>query len=181
MDRGCAIGDIASWKQPVSVRFRGTAVRFVHIIEINDPRNPLLDSLTREQLWRGLLRRVERPVEFLPQLKHCLIVMRGDSTLARELDFGDVIVRDRVRLVPMQKVTFDTEARPNVPAGNLIIAIEEHGADHLQLRFTYTTHRERSADAKMEQQYDRIVQSAYLQADIDSVKVIRALADRGEL
>jgi hypothetical protein len=156
-------------------------MRFVHIIEINDPRNPLLDRLTREQVWRGLLRRVERPVEFLPQLKSCLIVMRGDSVLARELNFGDFIVRDRVRLVPMQKVTFDTEAGPNVPAGNLIIAIEEHGADQLQLRFTYTTDRERSADEKTEEQYDRFVQSAYLQSDIDSVKVIRALVECGEI
>jgi hypothetical protein len=156
-------------------------MRFVHIIEINDPRNPLLDILTLEQVWRGLLRRVERPGEFLPQLKTSLIVMRGDSTLARELNFGDLIVRDRVRLVPMQSVRFDTEATATIPSGSLVIAIEAHDADHLQLRFTYTTQRERSADEKTEAQYDRFVQSAYLQADIDSVRVIRALANCGEL
>jgi hypothetical protein len=81
----------------------------------------------------------------------------------------------------MQSVRFDTEATATIPSGSLVIAIEAHGADHLQLRFTYTTQRERSADEKTEAQYDRFVQSAYLQADIDSVRVIRALANCGEL
>jgi hypothetical protein len=156
-------------------------VRFVHIVEINDPRNPLLDVLTREQVWLGLLRRAERPMDFLPQLKGCLIVMRGESTLVRELDFGAFIVRDRVRLIPQEQLTFDTESAPNVPAGRLSIAIETLGADHLQLRFTYDVERERTDDADLEAQYDRYIQSAYLQADIDSVKIMRALLAQGVL
>ena len=30
-------------------------MRFEHLIQINDPLMPLLDTLTREQLWRGLV------------------------------------------------------------------------------------------------------------------------------
>ena len=156
-------------------------MHFVHIIEINDPRNPLLGMLTREQLWRGLLRRAERPMEFLPQLISCAIVMRGEYTLARELDFGSFTVRDRVRLSPMQHLSFDTDAAPNVRAGRLVIAIEEREAAHLQLRFTYDVERERTDNAEIEEQYDRYIQSAYIQADIDSVKTMRALVAQGEL
>jgi hypothetical protein len=156
-------------------------VHFVHIIEINDPRNPLLDAFTRDQLWRGLLRRAERPMEFLPQLKGCLIIMRGEFTFARELDFGSFTLRDRVRLTPQQQLTFDTEAAPNVPAGRLTIAIETGGVDHLQLRFTYDVERERTDNAEMEAQYDRYIQSAYLQADIESVKIMRGLLAQGTL
>ena len=33
-------------------------MRFEHLIQINDPLMPLLDTLSREQLWRGLVLRV---------------------------------------------------------------------------------------------------------------------------
>jgi hypothetical protein len=156
-------------------------MHFIHIIEINDPRNPLLERFTREQVWRGLVRRAERPMEFLPQLIGCMIVMRGEYTLARELDFGSFTVRDRVRLSPMQQLSFDTDAAPNVRAGRLVIAIEENKEAHMQLRFTYDVEREHTDDKEMEEQYDRYLQSAYLQADIDSVKTMRALLAQGEL
>jgi len=156
-------------------------MQFVHIVEINDPRHPLLEPLSPEQVWRGLLRRIERPMEFLPQLSGCLFVMRGDTLLIRELDFGTFTVRDRVRLEPMQKISIDTEVAPTLPAGRLVIAIETRGADHLQLRFTYDIQRQRSDNVAMEEQYERYSQSAYLQADVESVKIIRRLVDQGIL
>jgi len=156
-------------------------MRFVHIIEINDPRNPLLDLLTVEQVWRGLVHRAERPADFLPQLEGCLIVMRGETNIARELDFGSFSVRDRVRLTPMSKITFESEAAPNIPAGKLTISIECRDRDQLQLRFTYDIDHDRSDDEAMEARYDAMLRSAYLQADIDSVKLIRQLAAAGSI
>ena len=32
-------------------------MQFSHLIQINDPFNPLIDPLSREQLWRGLVLR----------------------------------------------------------------------------------------------------------------------------
>jgi hypothetical protein len=156
-------------------------MRFVHIIEINDPLHSLLEPMTRDQLWRGLLRRVERPMEFLPQLSGCLIVMRSDTNIVRELDFGAFLVRDRVRLDPMNQLSVETEARDRLPSGKLVIAIEEPGAERMQLRFTYDVERERSDDVEAEKQYDRVLEAAYLQADIDSVKRIRQLIDADSL
>jgi hypothetical protein len=156
-------------------------MHFVHIIEINDPRNPLLDVLTRDQLWRGLVRRAERPQEFLPQLVDCVIVMRGATTMARELNFGNFTVRDRVRLMPMEQISFVTDAGPTLSESRLVITIEQFGGDHLQLRFTYDTARQRIDNAEMEDQYDRFIQSAYLQTDIDSIKIIRSLVQAGEI
>ena len=152
-------------------------MHFVHVIEINDPRRPLLGVLSHEQVWRGLLRRVEHPGEFLPQLHGCTIVMRGDTTLARKLDFGSFTVRDRVSLEPIRQVVIDTDAAPNVAAARLTIVVETPSAESLQLRFTYAVDRERTADTQREDQYDRFLHSAYLQADIDSVNIIRQLAN----
>ena len=44
-------------------------MNFEHLIQINDPENPLVDTLSREQLWQGLLHRVENPIPFLPGLE----------------------------------------------------------------------------------------------------------------
>ena len=46
-------------------------MKFNHLIQINDPLNPLIDSLTREQLWRGLVLRAESPRLFMPHLDDC--------------------------------------------------------------------------------------------------------------
>ena len=43
-----------------------SAMNFEHLIQINDPENPLAPPLTREQLWQGLSHRIENPVPFLP-------------------------------------------------------------------------------------------------------------------
>ena len=43
-------------------------MKFEHLVEINDPMNPLLDTLTREQLWHGLVLRAEQPKLFIPHV-----------------------------------------------------------------------------------------------------------------
>ena len=34
-------------------------MRYEHLVQINDPLMPLLDTLTRNQLWQGLVLRAE--------------------------------------------------------------------------------------------------------------------------
>ena len=45
-------------------------MKFVHLIEINATDNPLIDPLSRDQLWRGLVLRAERPTLFVLALDH---------------------------------------------------------------------------------------------------------------
>ena len=79
-------------------------MQFSHLIQINDPFNPLIDPLSREQLWRGLVLRAENPMLFVMALDGFEIVERGDNMLARELRFGKLTLRDRVRFEPMRQV-----------------------------------------------------------------------------
>ena len=39
-------------------------MKFDHLIQINDPQNPLIPPLSRHQVWLGLLHRVEDPLPF---------------------------------------------------------------------------------------------------------------------
>lgn len=73
-------------------------MKFEHLIAINDPENPLIALLSRDQLWAGLLHRVENAVPFLPGLETCTIIERNEESLLRELDFGPAVIMDRVTL-----------------------------------------------------------------------------------
>lgn len=148
-------------------------MRFEHLVQMNDPLSPLVEPLTRAQLWQGLLLRAEQPGVFMTQLADARIVVRGDLSIARELNFGSFKIRDRVRLEPMQRIVIETEATRDHGVGTLTVSIEEPGDELLQLRFEYQLSRARFDDAAQEAMYDEFIKSAYLQADIDCVRIIR--------
>ena len=148
-------------------------MNFEHVVIVNDPANPLLAPLTREALWFGLLCRAEDPRPFLPGLERCTIVDRGAGRLERELHFGGALIRDRVTLVALESVSFESDATEAHAGGRLTIRIEEPAAGQLALRFCYaTTLPEGGPDGA----YAEFVKSAYHQSDLDTVRVIRELA-----
>jgi hypothetical protein len=148
-------------------------MKFEHLVQVNDPQQPLLRPLTREQLWQGLMLRAEQPQLFMSHLQDMRIVARGDSVLARELDFGAFKVRDRIRLEPLQRMIIETEATDTHGVGLLVMTIEEPQAGTLLLRFAYQLERVTRDDPGQEALYDRFVRSAYLEADTDCVARIR--------
>lgn len=153
-------------------------MNFEHLIEINALDNPFTDVLTHEQLWLGILHRVENPVPFLPGLEGCDIVARGDNWVERVLHFGPASIRDRVHITPQQSVSFVISPSAEHAGGSLTIAIEARSELALFLRFTYGTHHPAAAD---DEQYADYIRAAYEQSDVDMVNTIRELARTGEL
>ena len=149
-------------------------MQFSHLIQINDPLNPLVDPLSREQLWRGLVLRAENPLLFVMALDGFEIVERGENVLVRRLHFGKLTLRDRVSFSPMQQVRYDIEAAGDSPAASLVMTIEEPEAGQLFLRFDYATLRGDAA-APIDEFYSRFAKQAYIEADIDTVSTIRRL------
>jgi len=151
-------------------------LNFEHLIQINDPANPLVPSMTRDQLWEGLVLRAEQPQLFVLGLDSCTILSRTDSTLERELHFGNATVRDRVTLQSKQSVRYDIMATAAYVGGSLTMTIEQPDALQLFLRFEYRTTLP-TADATAPnsdvRQTQEIVKSAYRESDIDTVRLIR--------
>jgi hypothetical protein len=156
------------------------SMNFEHLIQINDPENPLVESMTRDQLWNGLLHRVENAVPFLPGLESCTILERQADTLLRELDFGPAVIHDRVTLVHMVSVRFDIQPSEAHPGGSLTITIEEPEPGFLFLRFAYQTTLATDPNSE-ERAYIEYVKSAYHQSDVDCVRIIRTLAAGGKI
>jgi hypothetical protein len=131
-------------------------LNFEHLIQINDPLNPLVDSMTREQLWEGLVLRAEQPQLFVIGLDSCTI-------LSRE---GDTLERDR------QSVRYDILPTADYVGGSLTMTIEQPDELQLFLRFEYTTTLPVSDDQDAVTTQE-IVKSAYRENDIDTVRLIR--------
>lgn len=153
-------------------------MQFQHLVEINDPLNPLIDPLTREQLWRGLVMRVESPKLFIPWLDECKLLSRSDEVVARTLRYGELLVNDRVNLTPQQQVHYDVPEQKDIPASSLVITIEEPSPGALFVRFEYDTG---TSDDDMDAFYNEFRRSAYQEADIDTIRIIRQLAEEGRL
>ncbi|QCP48829.1 DUF1857 family protein [Trinickia violacea] len=150
-------------------------MNFEHLIQINDPLNPFVDTLTRAQLWEGLVLRAEQPQLFVMGLDSCTILSRTDSTLERELHYGHATVRDRVTLTPQESVRYDILATEAHVGGSLTMTIEQPDDLQLFLRFEYRTTLP-AADTEDARQTQEIVKSAYREADIDTVRLIRQYA-----
>ncbi len=159
-------------------------MRYEHLVQINDPLMPLLDTLTRNQVWQGLMVRAEDPAQFVLGLEGATIhshEVRGEvHELTRTLDFGSFRVDDRVRLVRDRGSEVRTEAGPTWPASRLTITIEEPQPELLFLRFVYES--DETAGGK---ESDPVIvglrEQAYERADLDTVVRIRALAEQGVL
>lgn len=150
-------------------------MRFSHLIEINDPLNPLIDPLSREQLWCGLVLRAENPLLFVLGLDRFEIVGRGKNELTRVLHFGNLRLRDRVRFSPLHQVCYEIEAAGESPAASLVMSIEEPEPERLFVRFDYEILRGAEA-AQPDELYTGIARQAYVKADIDTISTIRRLA-----
>ncbi|MCS7102146.1 MAG: DUF1857 family protein [Burkholderiaceae bacterium] len=163
------------------------AMHFEHLVQINDPLMPLLEPLSREQLWRGLVRRAEEPTRFVLGLAGATIHDRrcadGYTELTRTLDFGSFQVQDRVVLTPMVSTVTHVAACARYPASRLTIRIEEPQPQMLFLRFIYEFDDGAAAndESELEAQTTALRKQAYRCADLDTVQCIRALAEAGEL
>ena len=155
-------------------------MKFEHLIEINEPLNPLVDALTVEQLWSGLVLRAESPKLFVPQLDEAIIDERADNGFRRRLRYGQLVIEDRVRLEPLQRVVYDVPAQNEITASTLTMSIEQPTPETLFVRFRYDGGHDAETDAA-NAMYDEFKRSAYKEADIDTIGMIRELATQGRL
>lgn len=151
-------------------------MKFTHLIEINDPLNPLLEPLSRDQLWRGLVLRAEAPKLFMPHLDGCTISERTPLSMQRALRYGKLVICDQVTLVPQQQVQYRVPAQAEIVESSLDMTIEEPQPDLLYVRFSYAdTAADDTESGAAQAMYDSFRRSAYEEADIDTIRIIREM------
>lgn len=168
------------WRRGHLACLRITNMKFSHLIQINDPLNPLIDPLSRDQLWSGLMLRAENPTMFVPHLDGCTILARSVASIERELRYGELAIRDRVTFLPRLQLKYHVPAQKDISASTLIMTIEEPQPELLFVRFEYADDSA-EADASVEAFYNEFRRSAYQESDIDTIRVIRQLAAEDRL
>ena len=153
-------------------------MRFEHLIEVNNLDDPRAEVLDREQLWNGLLLRAKAPALFIPHMDGFEITEETDHSISRVLDFGKFKVRDRVNLVPMEKLHFHIPAQGEIMESRLEISIDEPFPKRLFIRFIY---EDSALDEGPEAMYNDFRRSAYKEMDVDSMRLIRQFAAQGRL
>ena len=116
----------------------------------------------------------------MPWLDECRILQRAEQSISRELRYGELVVRDEVRTVPQLQLWVHVPAQGDIADSTLAMTIEEPQQGHLFVRFDYDIGEAEPAtgDAAFYEEYRR---SAYVDADIETVRVIRQLAAEGRL
>lgn len=92
-------------------------------------------TLTRSQIWQGLVLKAENPVPFVDAMTACTVVERGDGWLLRDFTLRGEDMQERVTFEPEERVTF-VRTRGSV-MGSILNEILETD-DGLALRFTFS-------------------------------------------
>ncbi len=154
-------------------------MRFEHLIQVTDPADPRVPPMSRDELWRGLMKRVETPQRFELGPDRCEWAPEADADLRRrELHFGSLRFRDTVRLESGRALHFAPEPHDEQPPVALTIAIEEPEAGLLLLRFVYTSEGQPLAG---EAGLWRLREQAWLEQDRDMLRHLREWQAAGQL
>lgn len=155
-------------------------MKFEHLIQVNDLNNPMVQNITREQLWRGLVLRAETPRYFMEHVDECTLSDQTASSVNRVLRYGQVTIRDTVTFLPQIQVHYQVPAQGELPASHMRMVIEEPEPDALFIRFIYEDEVSQAEDDAVAF-YNDFRRSAYQNADIDTMRLIRELAEQGQL
>lgn len=159
-------------------------MRFEHLIQINDAGNPLVEPMTRAELWRGLVARARTPQRFPLGPDRCeLLGDPGDDSpqsLRRQVHFGALVVDDRVRFDREQALHFEPQPHDGMPSVRLSITIEEPSPGDLFLRFVYSSDEVAAADG-LDAQLQGLREQAWLANDLDMVRTLRDWKREGRL
>jgi hypothetical protein len=155
-------------------------MKFEHLVEINELHNPLTEVITRAQLWRGLVLRAESPQLFVTYIDEANVTERTEVSMARSLRYGELVIVDTVRLVHLEHVHYAVAEQKDIPQSSLRMSIEEPTPEALFVRFAYDDGHSAAEDLANEV-YNEYRRSAYQEADIDTVRLIREMAEYGRL
>ena len=155
-------------------------MKFEHLIQINDITNPTLPVLTRQQLWNGLVLRAEMPKIFVSYLDESQITERFEGGIKRALRYGELIIQDEVNYDFLNAVHYQVPQQGDIPKSSMYMTIQEPEPDALFVRFSYDSGHTDAEDIENET-YNDYRRSAYVEGDIDTIKVLRELWGQGRL
>ncbi|WP_174875214.1 AtaL-like protein [Vogesella oryzae] len=158
-------------------------MKYEHLVQMFNPQ-PVGLTISRSQLWQGLVLRAEDPQRFDENISEARILERSEDVLLREVQFGGLVVREKVIFTELLEVHYHTEPSDQHIGGQMSMRIEEPRPGELFLRFCYINDLPEVpnvTDSNDPSYFVPYLKSAYHQADMQTAKRILELAVEGVL
>ena len=140
-------------------------------IPVNEPGQP---TLTRSDVWKGLVMKADNALPFVPAMTHCQVLNReSDRVFVREIEFRGERCRERITLSPEERVEF---VRLDGSVLGTILNLIEDDEKGLGLRFSFKLQLAGVKDGSPEEiEYGKIVEKDYLKAVDATLAAIRKM------
>ena len=145
-----------------------------HQLPVNVPGQP---SLSRQQVWDGLVLKANNALPFVPSMSYCEVTQRhSDTIFDRDIDFRGERFTERITLEQPHRVTFTRIAGPVL--GTIANEIEG-AADDLRLRFSFAlVVAGVEGGSAQEQEYADSMTGDYLKAVAATLNAMRRIAEQ---
>jgi hypothetical protein len=144
-------------------------------VAVNDPGDPELPVLTRDDVWDGLVMKAQNALPFVPKMEKCDVVEQRDNFILRDIRFGGDDLREAVTLTPKSKVEFRRVAGRVL--GVITNRILEDDGSGLELEFGFKLEIEGvEAGSQEERDYEGNMRDAYMGAVVATLGAIRKMA-----
>jgi hypothetical protein len=142
-------------------------------VAVNLDLAPTQPTLSRGEIWRGLVMKAENALPFVPGLAKCEVVERSPGSLVRDIVFRGEEAREKVTFYPEEKVVFVRLS------GNMdgFIVNEILGEDgDLRLRFSFALQLLGApSDSAREREFREVVERDYVKAVDATLDAIRKM------
>ena len=76
-------------------------------LPINPDKSGAVPILSRNQVWRGLMMKVDDARPFVPLMTKCEVTERWDNGLLRDIAFDGMALSEKITFYPKQKIEFE--------------------------------------------------------------------------
>jgi len=140
-------------------------------IPVNEPGQL---RLSRADVWKGLLMKANNALPFVPAMKKCEVLEKGEGWLVRDVVVGNEALREKVTFEPERRVVFERVAG-NEP-GRIENTLGEDAQGNLTLTFSFAlTRKGLEGDAEAEKQHFAPMEGMYFGAVAATLAAVRRM------
>jgi hypothetical protein len=140
-------------------------------VPVNEPGQPVL---SRHDVWQGLLMKANNALPYVPAMKKCEVLEKGEGWLLRDILLGEEPLREKVTFEPEKRVIFERVAG-NEP-GRIENTLGEDEKGNLTLTFSFSlTRKGLEGNAEAEKKHFAPMEGMYFNAVASTLAAVRRM------
>lgn len=148
-------------------------------LPINPDKSGAVPILSRDQVWRGLMMKVDDARPFVPLMTKCDVTERWDNGLLRDIIFDGMSLSEKITFYGQEKVAFERVGGGD-ELGTIWNEIIEDADGELHLRFAFELEVPNLSEAE-ERDYRENRARGYLAAVKATLDLLRKLSAQGKI